>query len=315
MTEIKLMGKATFLLNKHYRSLGLAESTVIRKQHELNRFYTYLETCKIKTDLREITTLDIEEYLLHLKDEGFSTSTQVISRSVLKELFYTMATHDLIIQNPLETLELYIKEKSGLKVILTADEIELFLNSIETYTGFGLRDRAMFELLYLTGMRSSELSNLCVDDIDFSLNEVLVRQAKGRKDRIVPLGRVCRKFIQRWMKKARPWFVKGKDKGILFLSLRGNRLALSSIRSILIRRLKDSGIKKKRISPHSFRHSCATHMLMNGADIRYVQELLGHESIETTVLYTRNIVESLKKVHRMYHPRENELFREEDISL
>lgn len=92
-------------------------------------------------------------------------------------------------------------------------------------------------------------------------------------------------------------------------------MASSTIRDMLRKRLKNAGIHKKGVSPHSFRHSCATHLFMNGADIRYVQELLGHESIETTVLYTRNIVENLKKIHRMYHPRENELYKDEDIPI
>ena len=315
MTETGLMEKAILLLKEHYAGRNLCETTINRKLLELNRFFMYLSKELNKTDLREITSVDIEDYILNLKDAGFSSTTQVINRTMLKELFYTLHIHDLILKNPMEIFDLYLKEKAGVKVILTIDEITGFLNSIQTHTGFGLRDRTIFELLYVTGMRRSELTSLDVEDIDFSLNEVFIRQAKGRKDRIVPLGEICRKFLQKWIKTARKWFVKKKDTGILFLSCKGNRLAPSTIRSILKKRLKQSGINKKGVSPHSFRHSCATHLLINGADIRYVQELLGHESIETTVLYTRNIVENLKKIHKMYHPRENELYKEEDILL
>jgi len=315
MADTGLLQKAAALLHEHYAGRALHEATVKRKMLELERFYRYLENTIHKTDVREITAADIEDYLLSLETAGYSTTTQVISRTMLKELFYTLQTHDLILHNPVETIDLYIKEKAGLKVILTVEEMSEFLDSIETHNGFGLRDRTICELLYVSGMRVGELTGLHVEDVDFSLNEVFIRQAKGRKDRIVPLGEVCKGVMEKWIKKARPWFVRGNDEGILFLSVKGKRLSSSSIRSMLSKRLKNAGIEKKGVSPHSFRHSCATHLLMNGADIRYVQELLGHESIETTVLYTRHIVENLKKVHRMYHPRENELYREEDIPI
>lgn len=315
MTKNSLMEKAMVLLKEYSAGRGLQEITITRKLTELNRFYMYMDKELHKTDLREITDTDIENYILNLKALGYSPSTQITSRVMLKDLFYTLHTHDIIIRNPMETIDLYIKEKSGVKVIFTVDEMDRFLNSIEIYTGFGLRDRTIFELLYVTGMRRGELVNLTVEDVDFSLDEVFIREAKGRKDRIVPLGEICKKFLQKWIKTARNWFSMGKDTGVLFLSFRGNKLAPSTIRCILTKRLKKSGINKKGISPHSFRHSCATHLLLNGADIRYVQELLGHESIETTALYTRNIVEKLKKIHKMYHPRENELYKEEENLL
>lgn len=313
MTPNSLMEKARILLIKHYKGRGLKKQTINRKLIELDRFYMYLAKELCKTDLREITAIDIEDYMLNLKGIGYSSTTQIINRTMLKELFYTLHIHDVILQNPMNTIDLYIKEKAGVKIIFTVDEVKNFLNSIKTHTGFGLRDRTIFELLYVTGMRRSEITNLYVEDIDFSLNEVFIKEAKGRKDRIVPLGVICKKFMRQWIKRARKWFIKGRDKGILFLSFKGNKLAPSTIQNILAKRLEQSGINKKGITPHSFRHSCATHLLMNGADIRYVQELLGHESIETTVLYTRNIVENLKRIHRMYHPRENELYKEEDM--
>jgi integrase/recombinase XerD len=219
-----------------------------------------------------------------------------------------MTRRDLIMRNPMELVEVYIRENAGIKVVLSVDEMKKMLDGIDLHTGYGFRDRTMFELLYVTGMRCGELVDLCVSDIDFSLNEALIRQGKGRKDRIVPIGSVCREFLFTWIGKMRDWFVTGEDKGVVFMNKRGGKLACSTVNYRLKYWLKHAGIEKEGVSPHSIRHSCATHLLEAGADIRYVQELLGHASIETTVVYTRTTVENLRKVHKMFHPRENELF-------
>ena len=170
----------------------------------------------------------------------------------------------------------------------------------------------MSELLYVAGLRNSEVVHLDVEDVDFSLNEVLIREGKGNKDRIVPLGQICKRFLWNWVKEARAWFLSSKqDSGALFINRRGERIASSTVRYLLKRHLQEAGIRKPGVTPHSIRHSCATHLLMHGADIRYVQELLGHDSLDTTVVYTPQIADGLKRMHRMYHPRENELYRED----
>ena len=197
-------------------------------------------------------------------------------------------------------------------MILTEDEMSRLLDSIDTITGFGLRDRSLFELMYVTGMRVGEIVRLDVEHIDFSLNEVFVTKSKNRKERIVPLGGVAKRFLEKWVKEVRSYFLTGckDDPKALFLSDKGMRISGSAIRYRLKRGLKIAGIEKKGVSPHSLRHSCATHLLAGGADIRLVQELLGHESIETTAAYTKEIVKELKRVHKMHHPRENRLYVE-----
>jgi site-specific recombinase XerD len=224
-----------------------------------------------------------------------------------------LSRQEMIISNPMEQTDIYIREKSGIKVILTENEMELFLASIDTSTGYGLRDRALFELMYVTGMRISEVCRLDVGHIDFSLNEVFVKKSKNRKDRIVPLGRVAKRYLEKWVKEIRAYFFKmvKDDPEALFLSGVGLRIAAGTIRYRLNKYLELAGITKREITPHSIRHTCATHLLSGGADIRFVQELLGHESIETTVSYTKGVVAGLKKVHRMHHPRENQLYIEE----
>jgi integrase/recombinase XerD len=302
--------KALNVLKEHFAGRGYSEATKARKMSELYRFAAYLADQR-KADLRELTDKDLGEYILRLKEQGYSTTTQLQARALLKDLYYALSINELILTNPMELLDIYIREQSGVKVTLSIEEMTKLLESIETHTGSGFQDRCIFELLYVTGIRVGECLRLNVEDVDFSLDEVLIRQGKGRKDRIVPLGKVAKEYLLRWRKKLRGWFVKGKDSGLLFLNRQGGRLSRGTVSHHLKHWLKKAGITKEGVSPHSFRHSCATHLLLNGADVRYVQELLGHESVETTVEYTRGIVENLKKMHRMYHPRENELYREE----
>lgn len=181
-----------------------------------------------------------------------------------------------------------------------------FLDSIVTKTGFGARDRAIFELMYVTGIRIGEVQNLNIDDIDFSLKEITIREGKGDKDRIVPLGSVAEDYINLWIKRGRKG-VKASQRALFINSLEG-RLKVGRIRAIFDKYLQLNNLENKGFTPHSIRHSCAIHLLQNGADIRYVQELLGHESIETTAGYTKSMIKSLKKLHKTYHPRENELY-------
>ncbi len=300
---------------EHLASRGLYEKTVQRKMYEYRRFMLYMANrsdastpLSTSTDIRDVTDRELEEYILSLAADGFAVTTQVQARAMLKDLFHALTRRELVMRNPMELLDVHLREQSGIKAILSVEEMTKFLDAIDLHTGYGFRDRTMFELMYVTGMRCGEMTALEVPDIDFNANEVLIRQGKGRKDRIVPLGSMAKEFLFKWIGKMRDWFVKGEDAGFVFLNKRGGKLAESTVRYRLTYWLTRAGIDRKEISPHSIRHSCATHLLENGADIRYVQELLGHESVETTVVYTRQIVENLRKVHRMFHPRENELF-------
>jgi integrase/recombinase XerD len=300
-------GKYLLFYSDYLAGRGLKKETISRKLQEVKRYFEYLTF-----DIRDVKPVDIENYFIHLGSENLSVTTKNISLTALKELFFALHRHDMILTNPFEKTEIYFKEKAGLKVILSENEVIKFLESIETVTGLGFRDRSIFELMYVTGMRVSEVSNLNVSDIDFSLNEVFIREGKGHKDRIVPLGSVAKSYLEKWIKKYRAYFLGKKKNDALFLSGKALRLSKSSIRQLFKKYLKLSGVDKDKATPHSLRHSCATHLLTHGADIRYVQSLLGHESIETTVIYTREIVENLKKMYKTHHPRENELFTENE---
>lgn len=307
-----LAEKARACFYERARSRGLKESSVQRKARELERFLDYAER-GLKKDLREISAGDIEEYFLSLRERGLSGSTLETARGTLTDMFMGLEARGLIMLDPMEMTDIVIREKSGKKTIFSENEMEDFLNAIDPATGCGLRDRCVFELMYVTGMRIGEAVKLNTDDIDFSHNEVLIRQGKGRKDRIVPLGTVAKRFLEKWVKKVRPYFLKkaSEDDGALFLSAKGTRASQGLVRWRMRRYLKEAGIAKEGLTPHSIRHSTATHLLRNGADIVFVAELLGHESLVTTQAYTSQIVDGLKKTHKTYHPRENELYPED----
>jgi len=292
------------LLISNFKSRGLKKTTIARKLQELRRFLEYIKEKNI--DLRDITSEDVEDYILSLKN--FASSTQRAANALVSDLYKVLMRSELILTNPILKTDIFIKEKSGIKKVFTEDEMVSFLDSIGTKTGFGVRDRAIFEVMYVTGMRIGEVQNLDLDDIDFSLKEITIRQGKGDKDRIVPLGSVAEEYINQWIKRGRKG-VKTSQKA-LFINSSNNRLMVGRIRAIFDHYIKLSGLEGKDFTPHSIRHSCATHLLQNGADIRYVQELLGHESIDTTAGYTKSMIKSLKKLHKTYHPRENELYPE-----
>jgi integrase/recombinase XerD len=294
---------------EHETGRGLSAETIKRTTLELKRFFTYLQTKNI-IDVRDATSKTIEEYFIYLASSGYSDSTKKLSLKVTKSFFSFLHNHDHILLNPFDRLEIIFNEENGLRVTLTEDEMIKFLDSIPTHIGMGLRDKAMFELMYYSGLRLGEVLRLELSDIDYSLNEVYIRPSKFKKERIVPLGSVAKKYIEEWINRARSWYLKSDDVKFVFVNRQGLKMLGSTLNRLLKKYLNQSGITKKGVCIHSIRHSCATHLLEHGADIRYVQSLLGHSSIETTSEYTRGIVNNLRKMYKMHHPRENELYKE-----
>jgi len=178
-----------------------------------------------------------------------------------------------------------------------------FLDSIDIDSHLGLRDRTVFELMYSSGLRVGDASRLNVEDIDFENRMILIKRSKGGKDRIVPVSKVAMSFLKQHL--------CGRTKGALFTGKQG-RLRPGAINTRLKKLLKEQNIYREGLSTHSIRYSIATHLLGNGADLRYVQELLGHDSIETTSHYTHDIYENMKRIYKSFHPRENEHYREID---
>ena len=184
---------------------------------------------------------------------------------------------------------------------LTVDEMFNLLDHIEDDDPASLRDRALLELLYATGLRVSELVGIDLKDLDFSAKMVRV-EGKGGKQRMVPFGKKAADSLLRWLDASRPLRVKGNAPSAAFLNLRGGRLSARSVRRVLDRRLREAAIHA-RVSPHALRHSFATHMLGAGADLRAIQELLGHASLSTTQRYTHVSTDALMRVYDKSHPR------------
>ena len=194
------------------------------------------------------------------------------------------------------------KQEKNLPEVLTIFEVDEIMKQPDTSTRLGIRDRAMLETLYATGVRVSELVNLKQSNLIIEEGLVLV-YGKGSKERFVPIGRSARQWIEEYQKQSRVHLaVPGKSQDVLFLNVRGTQLTRDMIRKLVEKYSAASGIGKK-VHPHTFRHSFATHLLEGGADLRAVQEMLGHADISTTQIYTHIDREYLKEVHRTFHPR------------
>ena len=190
--------------------------------------------------------------------------------------------------------------------ILTAIEAKKILKMPDQSTAMGYRDRTMLEILYSTGIRRQEIMNLTIHDVDTKDGYLRINQGKGKKDRVVPLGRIACQYLENYIYHVRPNFLKKDPSSIvLFLSFHGNVMSKVVVGAAVRKYTKLAGIKKN-VTPHTFRHTCATLMIKNKANIRYVQELLGHESIETTQIYTHLTITDLKEVHKRCHPRERD---------
>ena len=204
--------------------------------------------------------------------------------------------------NPAADLELPRKPARILPRSLAPDEVRALLELPDTSDPLGIRDRAILETFYGTGIRRSELARINVDDIDRSRGLLFVRQGKGAKDRVVPLGEHARRWISRYIEETRPLLDAGVAGRALFISGYGQRLSSGYVGNWVRRLMVQAGVSYPG-SCHLIRHACATHMLENGADIRYIQQLLGHARLDTTQIYTEVSIVKLREVHARTHPR------------
>lgn len=258
------------------------------------------------TQPRDVTRPVLERYQRHLfyyrKSDGnpLSFRTQGAHMVPVRMFFKWLARENHILYNPASELELPRPEKRLPKDIMSAEEAEAVLSRPDLQTLVGVRDRAILELLYATAIRRLELTTLKVWDVDYARGALAV-QGKGRKDRIVPLGERAIAWLIKYRDEARPSFVCAKDEGALFLTVQGRCIEPKRLSERVRGYIKSSGIPKKG-SCHLFRHTAATLMLENGADIRFIQALLGHESLETTQIYTRVSIAKLREIHMATHP-------------
>ena len=278
---------------------GLSENTLTAYSHDLHRFLSYLDEKGIGTP-HEVTKFEVRGFLLNLRRLGLSTRTAARNLVVLRTFFRFLNQEGLLNSNPLEELE-SPKVSRTLPEILTVSEVERLLVQPNPETPLGLRDRAMLEMLYATGMRVSELVKLPTNHVNLEGGYVLL-YGKGAKERVVPLGEEAMKWVSLYLGTGRGILARGRESALLFISRLGRGMSRQRFWKNLKTYALSAGIRKK-ITPHLLRHSFASHLLEGGADLRSVQMMLGHADISTTQIYTHVTGERLKKIHRRYHPR------------
>ncbi|NLA10687.1 MAG: site-specific tyrosine recombinase XerD [Firmicutes bacterium] len=285
----------------HYLTVekGLARNTVDSYRRDLGNFFAFLGREKIASPVLVNRAL-ITRYLLGLKEAGRASST--ISRNVasIRSFFNFLVQEDLIEENPSQLVKAPKIEKK-LPRVLTTKEVDRLLQQPRDDGQAGLRDKAMLELLYASGIRVSELVSLNVSD--FSPEAGFLRcRGKGMKERIVPIGSVAVKFVGEYIGSCRQKMLKRREEKALFLNHHGRRLTRQGFWKILKKYARRSQLNGE-VTPHTLRHSFATHLLENGADLRSVQEMLGHSDISTTQIYTQITRRKIREVYDKTHPR------------
>lgn len=266
---------------------------------DIERFVTY-EQVKGAASPSEVGSRSLREYIYHLKDLGLAAASIRRNISAVRTYFKFLLGEGHVVRDPSERLETP-KRWRTLPEVLTVDEVERLLAAPSLDEPLAFRDRAMLEVAYGAGLRVSEWISLAVRDV--MLQDHLVRVfGKGAKERLVPIGRRAIGAIAIYLRELRPTLERGEGKGILFLSARGQPLSRMGAWKILRKYVDQVGITKP-VSPHTLRHSFATHLLEGGADLRAVQEMLGHVDISTTQIYTHIDREYLRSVHKQFHPR------------
>ncbi len=276
-----------------------SENTVRAYAADLSQFAGYME--ERGCEVRDASVRDVRAYLAGLQARGLARSTIARRVASVRSFFKFLARRGLVDSNPMAALRSPRRERK-LPVFLTPQEVEALLEQPDCTTWIGRRDRAMFETLYGAGLRVSELTGLNHDDVDLAGGMLRVK-GKGKKERIVPAGRCAVGAIRRYLSEDGQDAPAEKDPEAMFVNARdGGRITGRSVSRIMGRYVLEAGLNPGA-TPHSLRHSFATHMLANGADLRIIQELLGHENLSTTQVYTHLSHERLREVYRAAHPR------------
>lgn len=276
-----------------------SKKTVVNYEFDLEQFNNYLKQNKIK-NINDITYSVIRKYLGFLHDNNYEASSTCRKISSLRSFFKYMLKQGKIKSNPM-TLISNPKREKKLPKYLNYNEMEIFLNSIDTSTKEGIRDKLIIELLYSTGIRVSELVNIKIKDIKAEEKQIYIL-GKGNKERIVLFGSEASNRLRDYLSAYKEYFRGNINNEYLLINEKGKPLSTNKIELIVKDILKKSSLKLN-ISPHTLRHTFATHLLDSGADLKSVQELLGHENLKTTAIYTHVTNERLKHVYLNAHPR------------
>ena len=290
------------------KTLNRSPITIQKTKYNLLTLAKFLDEEKVY-GVEQLRRETLEEYQQDLSFRLTAKGTLLAIRTQEKHLCCAkgftkfLYENDFLVSDPGAKIKLPKQPKRLPKVILNNNEIKRMFKSSQKQSNQGYRDRITIEMLYDTGIRCAELTKIKTYDLDLENGYIHIR-GKGNKDRVVPLSkRVCR-LVRDYLLIVRPAFVQGKDEGFFILNRFGGKMSTNGIYFTVKRCAKGAGIKKN-VSPHTFRHTCATHMLQNGAPIRHIQELLGHESLESTMIYTKVTINDLKAIHAKYHPSES----------
>lgn len=278
---------------------GLSNNTLSSYKRDLTKLFNYLKTRQINS-IDKVSRQTITSFMLDEKDKGLSANSISRELACLKSFYKFLLKENRVREDITSVIE-SPKLWKRLPNVLSLDEVETLLKAPNVKDVMGVRDRAMLELMYATGMRVSELINLKMDDVNIKVGFVKCF-GKGGKERIVPFGKKAKESIVRYIEKSRPLLLKKKISNFLFLTRLGRLMSRQTFWKTVKRYTRKSRIKKD-ITPHSLRHSFATHILERGADLRIVQEMLGHADISTTQIYTHVNKDRLKSIHSKFHPR------------
>ncbi len=272
--------------------------TVAAYSTDLAQFSAWLERAGL--DMVTLKYRDLRGYLAELDKARYSRRTIARKLSTLRSIYAYLAEEGAVAGSPADVVATP-KMPSRLPVIVTTEALTALIEVPDPGTPHGLRDRAILETLYATGMRVSELTGLDLGDVDFARGQIKVL-GKGSKERIIPIHRLANARLAEYLRIARAALAKGSDSPAFFLNRSGTRLTAGGVRRLMKKRLAESS-GPSSLSPHALRHTFATHLLEEGADLRTVQELLGHVALSTTQIYTHLSARRLRDVHKTAHPR------------
>lgn len=284
----------SFMTDIRHKSLNTVESY----KRDVTQYISYLDGTGV-TDISSTTKTTVLSYLLYLQKEGRASSTVSRTLASLRSYYLFMMQNGVVKSNPTSNLEAPHVEKKISK-ILSGEEVELLLEQPKNCDNKGIRDKAMLELLYATGIRVSELINLDVSDVNVPMS--FVRCKGGKKERIIPMGHQAKDALENYINNVRKYMVKDENETALFVNCSGARLSRQGFWKLIKYYQHIAGIETD-ITPHTLRHSFAAHLLENGADLHSIQEMMGHADISSTQVYSRMMNSKIKDVYAKAHPR------------
>lgn len=284
----------SFMTDIRHKSLNTVESY----KRDVTQYISYLDGTGV-TDISSTTKTTVLSYLLYLQKEGRASSTVSRTLASLRSYYLFMMQNGVVKSNPTSNLEAPHVEKKIPK-ILSGEEVELLLEQPKNCDNKGIRDKAMLELLYATGIRVSELINLDVSDVNVPMS--FIRCNGGKKERIIPMGHQAKDALENYINNVRKYMVKDENETALFVNCSGARLSRQGFWKLIKYYQHIAGIETD-ITPHTLRHSFAAHLLENGADLHSIQEMMGHADISSTQVYSRMINSKIKDVYAKAHPR------------